>query len=155
MLIRCELPYDRLGNGKVWIEGEPTAWRCRGKADNAMATTKGNPHRSPVRPFGDHPAGRSKVVEVRKCRPEEAHSYGPWKLVLLPVEGEVLQRENAEPGPMMLELHGGDIQNDGVSLRATYGCLRLDNATADILARRVQSALAAGEEVWYECAIAG
>ena len=155
MNIVAKLPTDRIGEGQIFVDGALMG-RCRGKADNAAAAAHGNPHRSPVRPYGDHPAGRSKVFEVRWTQPGEAHSYGPAKLCLQAIDGEALMRQDAAgPGGDEIEAHGGDYQPDGVSLRATYGCLRMPNDVCKVIATQAQSALLAGAEVSYECIVLG
>jgi hypothetical protein len=150
MNILVKLPHDRIGEGQVFLDGALLG-RCRGKADGQMAAQKGNPTRDPRKAYGDHPNGTSKVFEVRECTPEMAHSYGPYKLCLEGLDGDVKLREDAEPGWDGLEAHGGDPQADGVSLRATYGCLRLPNPICKALALAAKDALARGEEVIYEC----
>jgi hypothetical protein len=148
MKILVKLPTDRTQEGQVYLDGSLMG-RGRGKADNQEAAKHGNANRDPRKPYGDHPAGRSVIFEVRTCAAAEAHSYGPFKLCIRAVEGDVKIREDAEPGWDGLEAHGGDPQADGVSLRATYGCLRLPNNVCKALASEVSAALARGEEVEY------
>lgn len=158
--LNCRLPADRQAEGSIWVEpGENSqitapseTWRCRGDADNAKAAANGNPGCEPSRPWGNHPAGVSEVFEVRTCTPAQVYSYGPYKLCLRAISGEILERENAEPGWSALLLHGGALRKDG-GLRSTYGCLRVDDSTITILAGLVRETLAAGETVQYECKI--
>lgn len=150
MNILVKLPHDRTQEGQIFLNGVLLG-RCRGKADGQEAAKHGNPSRDPRRPYGDHPDGVSKVFEVRDCTPEQAHSYGPRKICLMPQDGDAKVREDAEAGWSGLEAHGGDPQPDGVGLRATYGCLRLPNNVAKYLAAECRDALSRGEEVTYEC----
>lgn len=150
MKIIAKLPADRTQEGQIFLNGNLMG-RCRGKADNQKAMEHGNANRDPKKPFGDHPYGRSKVFEVRAVPASEAHTYGPFKLCLMPLDGDAKIREDAEPGWSGLEAHGGEPQADGVSLRATYGCLRLANNVVKAIAADVQAALARGEEVTYDC----
>ena len=148
MIIESKLPVDRTQEGNIYLDGVLLG-RCRGKADNQKAIEHGNPTRDTTRPFGDHPAGHYRVTEVRTCSADEAHSYGPFKLVLDPIDGDALVGKHN--GRTDLEAHGGDPQADGVSLRATYGCLRVANAVIKALAAAVKSALSRGETVEYVC----
>jgi hypothetical protein len=150
MIIESKLPVDRTQEGTIYLDSVMLG-RCRGKADNQAAIEHGNPLRDPKKPYGDHPTGRSVIFEVRECSTAEAHSYGPFKLCIRALEGDVKIREDAEPGWDGLEAHGGDPQADGVSLRATYGCLRVANATIKALAAAAKSALSRGETVEYVC----
>ncbi len=147
MKIVVTLPIERRDPGMI-TDGIDT-WRCLGKADNAAATLHGNPTRDPTRPYGDHPDGVSRVG-VRQSTPAEAHSYGPWKLTLSAVSGDVKTREDCEPGWDGLEVHGGELTPGG-ALRPTYGCLRVDNDAIAALATRALAALQAGESVDCEC----
>lgn len=148
MKIESKLPLDRTREGDIYLDGTLLG-RARGKADNQRAIDKGNASRDPKLPFGDHPSGTYRVTEVRTCTPAEAHSYGPFKLVLDPVSGDALAAK--QNGRTDLEAHGGDPQADGVSLRATYGCLRVANNVISALAKAVKAALARGETVEYVC----
>lgn len=150
MKITAKLPHDRTQEGQIFLN-DVLLGRARGKADGQMAASKGNPSRDPRKAFGDHPSGTCKVFEVRDCTPEQAHSYGPRKICLAAIDGDAKIREDAEPGWDGLEIHGGDPQPDGVSLRATYGCLRVPNNVAKYLGAEIKDALARGEEVTYEC----
>lgn len=150
MNITVYLPKDRTKEGTISFDGGRT-YRCRGKADNQSAAQHGNPDRTPSVPWGDHPDGVNNVFEVRDVAPADRHSYGPYKLCLRAVSGDTLTRQNAETEWDGLEAHGGDLQADGVSLRATYGCLRMDNLTVTIIALAARAALARGEEVTYTC----
>jgi hypothetical protein len=124
MKITVKLPFDRTKAGRISLD-DGRSWRCRGKADNQKATEHGNPNRDPCAPWGDHPSGIGRI------------------------SGDMKTRDDAEPGWDGLEAHGGDPQADGVSLRATYGCLRLDNSTVVLLANECRAALARGEEIEY------
>jgi len=150
MIIKSKLPADRALEGDIYLDGMLLG-RARGKADNQRAIDKGNPTRNTTMPFGDHPYGTYRVVEVRDCSAAEMHSYGPHKLVLDPIGGDALAAK--QNGRTDLEIHGGDPQSDGVSLRATYGCLRVNNNVIKALALRVKEALARGETVEYVCGV--
>jgi hypothetical protein len=155
MIITATLPQDRIGEGIItWYSGSA---RCRGKADSQKAAAMGNPTRDPRKPWGDHPAGRYVITGVRAVPAEAAHSYGPFKIVLrvenLLSDDECADRENAEVGDDGILIHGGDPTTDGVSLRATYGCLRINNSTAIALAALIRAALATGEDISYVCEI--
>lgn len=148
MLIESKLPIDRTQEGSIYLDGAMLG-RCRGKADNQKASEHGNASRDPRFPYGDHPSGKYQVIEVRSVAPSDAHSYGTFKLVLKCLDGAALDAANN--GRTDLEIHGGDPQADGVSLRATYGCLRVPNAVITMLALSVRAALARGETVEYVC----
>jgi len=150
MQIYARIPKNRVGEGTItWGD---RSYPCRGKADNQAAIDHGNPQRNPRRPFGDHPAGSYRVTEVQKRGAEDA-TYGPYRLNVQPAgQGdEARAREDAEAGDDGIMIHGGRLQADGVSLRATHGCLRVHNTTIVLLADAVTAALARGEEVTYVC----
>lgn len=151
MEIVAKVPKDRIGEGQIFVDGVLMG-RCRGKADNQAAIAHGNPSRDPTRPYGDHPAGRAQITEVRDCRPEEFHSYGPHKLVMVAVDGEAKARQDFEGATWdAIEGHGGDPAADGFSLRPTYGCLRMPNDVCKAVAAKAKAALANGEAVDYRC----
>lgn len=150
MEIKVRLPKDRIAEGTIEWTGSPRSYPCRGKADNQAAMDHGNPERDPRKPFGDHPAGEYVATEVQKRGPEDA-TFGPYRIIVQPAgQGdEARAREDAEPGDDGIMAHGGKLQADGVSLRATHGCLRVHNTTIVKLAAAVQAALDAGEKVTY------
>lgn len=164
MIITATLPKDRIGEGTIEWDNDSgcgcpqsqTA-RCRGKADSQKAAEMGNPTRDPRRPWGDHPAGRYVVTGVRETSVWDYIKYGPFKIDIQPEDlssdDECAARENAEAGDDGILIHGGAPQPDGVSLRATYGCLRVGDATAITLSIQIKAALAAGEDVLYICTI--
>ncbi len=122
-------------------------FRCRGKADGQIAARNGNPSRDPLRPFGDHPDGVSRVIAVQRDKPP-ARAYGPAFVLLSPVGGPAYQaRLNGREG---LALHGGALNEDG-TLRSTEGCLRLDHDSATRVADLLDAERTAGREVFYEC----
>ena len=152
MIITARLPKDRLAEGTItWGAG---TYACRGKADNQAAMDHSNPSRDPRRPFGDHPAGHYVVTGI-EVRAEDDSTYGPYRIVIQPKDlnghDECADRENAEAGDDGILIHGGKILPDGVSLRATHGCLRVHNTTTRALALAVKAALAVGESVEYVC----
>jgi len=152
MMITAVLPKDRIGEGTVTWDGAADSYACRGKADNQNAIDHGNPSRDPRQAWGDHPDGVYNVPRVITCTPDQAHTYGPYKLALYAVSGDGKARQDSEGSDWDgLEGHGGDLQPDGVHLRATYGCLRMHNSTVIMLAAAVNAALANGESVTYTC----
>jgi hypothetical protein len=152
MKITARIPKDRMAAGTIeWGAGEHA---CRGKADNQAAMDHGNPKRDPRRPFGDHPAGRYTATQV-DGRPADDPKFGPYRIHVQPADlssdDECAARENSEKGDDGIMIHGGAPQADGVSLRATHGCLRVSNATIKLLALAVVAAQARGEKVEYIC----
>jgi hypothetical protein len=162
----ARLPKDRLGEGTLDFThpGVPilgcsivapvvVRFRCRGKADNATAAAHGNPSRNPRRPFGDHPLGKYRVTLVR-ASVSELYSFGPWKFDVQPLNpdgsDECAARERAEAGDDGILIHGGTPGPAGSnSLRAAFGCLRIENDAAHFMAPLVQKALLAKELVAY------
>lgn len=128
MKLRSRLPVDRTKRGTISVEDDAGnvvlgPFVCYGKADNAEAASKGNPYRSSVRSFGDHPYGAFEVSLVQRDKPT-AHTYGPFFLLLNPTGGDALvAKRNGRTG---LAIHGGD-PNESGDLRPTFGCLRLRN----------------------------
>lgn len=122
--------------------------RCYADADSADAAAHDNPTEDATRPFGDHPFGEYRVVDVRWTVTErDRRRYGPVRLVLDPIAGDALKaKENGRAG---LAIHGGPTR-DG-ALRATNGCLRVDDDTAEALASAASTALRAGRLVTYVC----
>lgn len=145
------LPRDRQQAGQFWMEDAPGNCvfgpvRCRGEADNSGAASHGNPQEDPTRLFGDHPFGTYRILAVR--REMSPRTFGGIGLVLDPIVGEALiAKQNGRTG---LLIHGGDLHPDG-RLRETFGCLRVDNATIQMVALLVEGRLSAGELVEYEC----
>ena len=84
-------------------------------------------------PFGDHPFGTYRVTMLEPGK-LPAHTYGPGFLLLDPVAGDAL--EGKEHGRAGLGIHGGAPLPDG-TLRATDGCLRVRNDTAEALLAHV------------------
>ena len=67
--IIAKLPTDRTKEGEIRLlidDAVQGLWRCRGKADSAMAAHHGNPSRDPTHEWGDHPAGMYNVVAVTR-----------------------------------------------------------------------------------------
>lgn len=140
---------DWVGAGTIWAEEPALApARAYADADGAAAAAHGNADEDPTRAFGDHPFGLSHLVKVTWSTTEEefAH-YGPVRILLDPIGGQALEaKKNGRTG---LCIHGGPLR-DG-QLRATNGCLRVDDATAVALARAVEHELQAGRLVPYAC----
>ena len=157
MRIVSVLPRDRYLAGTAWVEADPEAGgavlhgpvRARGEADNASAAKANNVQEDPTRSFGDHPYGTYLVTEVVRVPPGgQRRTYRPFFLRLRPVGGEAWQaRLNGRDG---LGAHGGALHTDG-RLRETFGCLRVDDATAEAWAELVTIELTAGRHVVYEC----
>lgn len=149
MRFLVRLPTDRREPGEAELYDDDGArllgpFRCRGKADNAEAGEHGNPSRDPEAPFGDHPAGLYQILSVEHKDP--AH-FGPAFFRLDPMAGDALEaRQHGRDG---LGMHGGPLMPDG-TLRATFGCLRIDDDRASVCEPIVVEALAAGRTVFYE-----
>ena len=150
-LCRFELPStgDIVGTGTISCE-EPKMppKRCYADADQAEAAKHDNPTEDPLKPFGDHPFGTYNVIDVRWSSSErERRLYGPVRLALDPVEGDALKAK--EGGRTGLAIHGGPTRNG--ALRATFGCLRVDDETAEALAKAATDAIKSGRGVSYTC----
>ena len=152
MRLLAELPPDRETEGRFYIFDDAGSVilgprRCRGEADNAGAAAHSNALEDPTKSFGDHPFGVSRVnALVQDPRPVE--SYGPFFVTLIPLEGEAL--EGWREGRRGIGIHGGKLGPDGL-LRATYGCLRLDNETLEQAVRLIKPELDAERRVFYTC----
>lgn len=152
MRLLAELPPTREAEGRltVWDDAGQCLLgpaRCRGEADDAEERRHGTADDDPVHAYGDHPYGTYLVVSMVRD-PEPPRSYGPYFFSLLPKEGEALAAWEA--GRRGLGIHGGD-PGPGSSLRATYGCLRVENATCDELATLLAPDFAARRPVFYDC----
>jgi hypothetical protein len=149
----ARLPGDRQAEGTLEVfRGTARIlgpMRCRGEADNAGAMRHGNVQEDPVRAYGDHPAGVYRVVLVARD-PEPSDSYGPAFLRLDGLAGEALDAlRNGRTG---IGIHGGRLDAAG-GLRATYGCLRVEDAVAAQLADLVEPELEARRPVVYRCEV--
>ncbi len=153
LTIKSTLPQDRRQAGTLEADSDgervigPAS--CRGKSDSQAAAALGNPDHIPTRRLGDHPYGGYLVLAVvRSHGPAELDKFGPAFLKLDPVSGDAeVGKLNKRIG---IGIHGGPLADDG-SLRATDGCLRVDNETAQALADLVEPELAAGRKVFYDC----
>lgn len=156
MHLIARLPHDRVGVGTLTHLLTSSMFRCRGKADNASAKSHGNPHRSPTRPFGDHPAGRYRITKLETSPAGKEDTFGPWRLHVQPLDpnsnDECALRERAEAGDDGIMIHSGRLNADG-TLRATYGCLRVDDATMEYLALAFKEAFERGEDITYTCEV--
>lgn len=123
--------------------------RCYADADGQAAAAHGNPTEDPLKPFGDHPFGLYDAVAVIWSETdEERRTYGPVRIRLEPVAGDALKaKANGRTG---ICIHGGGLNAAG-ELRATHGCLRVDDDTAVALAVAVETELKAGRSVGYAC----
>lgn len=153
MKLWSTLPPTREHEGQFWVTDDAGAIvfgpvRARGEADNSGAAAHGNVVEDPTKAFGDHPAGRYHVARV-SWNPTPAHSYGPCFMLLDPIGGEALEaKQNGRSG---IGIHGGDPGAGGI-LRATFGCLRLENEAAAAAGHLVDMAMAEGP-VEYECMV--
>ena len=88
------------------------------------------------------------IVAVPESDTKKRHSYGPYFIQLNPVSGDAwTARQNGRTG---IGLHGGDLAADG-SLRATYGCGRLDNDVLERLVALLRPQIDANTSIFYEC----
>jgi hypothetical protein len=140
---------DWVGAGTIWAE-EPAIAPGRAHADavGATAAAHGNLTEDATRPFGDHPFGLYEVAGVVWSSTDpERQLYGPVRLRLEPIAGQALEaKKNGRTG---LAIHGGPTREG--QLRATLGCLRVDDDTAVALATAVEAELQAGRAVGYAC----
>lgn len=116
-----------------------TSGRCLGKADNQMATRRGNPDRDSRKPYGDTPTGtyaptRAVIYAI------ESDTYGKGHIVLDGLTGDAAAA--VEGGRTGLLIHAGRDYTDG-RLYPTYGCLRVSTKDFDKIV-----AAAAGGEIW-------
>lgn len=145
------LPPDREAEGQFWVTNSAGQIifgpvRCRGEADNSGAKAHANVQEDPERAYGDHPSGLYHIVNVAH-NPIPAHSYGPVFIRLDPRDGEALQAKlNGRTG---IGIHGGDL-GPGEMLRATFGCLRLENDAVQQVATLIEPTLGHGV-LEYEC----
>ena len=151
MLRRYQRPgtEDWVGEGTI-ASSDPLIGPARAyaDADSAAAAAHGNPGEDPERPFGDHPFGAYDVVAVVWSTTDaERASYGPVRLRLDPTGGQALEAK--AHGRAGLAIHGGPTR-DG-RLRATNGCLRVDDETAVALASAIDAEVVAGRSVEYVC----
>lgn len=151
MLRRYQRPgtEDWVGEGTIAArDPDVTAARAYADADSKAAADHGNPREEQTQAFGDHPFGEYRVVAViRSATKAEREKFGPVRLALDPVAGAAFDaKKNGRTG---LCIHGGPTR-DG-KLRATNGCLRVDDATAEALAGPADEQLRAGGDVTYVC----
>lgn len=152
MKLLAELPLDREAEGRFSIFDDAGGClfgpvRCLGEADDAEERRHGTQDDDPVHAFGDAPYGtfRLTAIEPDKAPPR---SYGPFFFRLMPLTGQAL--EAWEAGRRGLGIHGGDL-GQGSTLRPTFGCLRIDNATCEVLAAFLTPEVTAGRPVLFEC----
>ena len=139
---------DWIASGTIRCDQLELTARCFADADSVRATKAGNPSEDPRQPFGDHPFGIYLVTDVRWSATEkERQAYGPVRLALDPIADDALvAKQNGRNG---LAIHGGPTR-DG-ALRATFGCLRVDDETAEALAVAAEARLKEGKVVDYIC----
>jgi hypothetical protein len=136
MLITVLTPHDRMRPGKLSVDDFECACLCR--ADTTAAKKAGNPNRDPLRRFGDTPTGRYGV-KIGPVLPP-LRSYGPNPVIRLSaLSGQALDATHLYKRSG-IDLHGGDLAADGVSLRPTDGCIRVANEDQAEILRRVNAA---------------
>ena len=137
--ILSRLTQNRYDAGTLWVyDGLTCVYgpvRCRGEADNRGAQSHENPSENPTFSYGDHPSGMYQVSGMVAVTPPN-DTYGPYFLLLTPTGGEALIA--AQNGRTGIGIHGGRLHEDG-RLRETYGCLRVDDETAWMLARLISN----------------
>ena len=139
---------DWISAGTIRCDQLELTARCYADADSAQAKKHGNPGEDSTLPFGDHPFGTYAVTDVRwsSTKPER-QAYGPVRLALDPASGDAfIAKQNGRTG---LAIHGGPTREG--ALRATFGCLRVDDETAEALAVVAESLLRDGRAVDYVC----
>jgi hypothetical protein len=146
LVVRAMLPPSRWNPGVIWahLEGEPNSIlfgpvRCRGEADNTYARAHANADEDPTHIGGDHPAGIYIISGVVRFKDDSPHfnTYGPVFIGVDPFAGEALTAKLL--GRRGIGIHGGKLGAGG-ELRATHGCLRLDNDHIELLAMQVDTA---------------
>ena len=142
-------PEDEVRVGTIEVEpGVAPPAEAYADADSQAAAAHGNPGELATEPFGDHPFGSYRVTAVkRSSTAQEMERYGPVRLQLDPISGEALTAKIN--GRIGLCIHGGPTRNG--RLRATNGCLRVHDSTANALAVAVEAELHAGRAVRYDC----
>jgi len=140
MRIEVTLPKDRrnLGTLKlVDIANVLVSCSCYSKADSIEAAKAGNPTRDPTRRNGDTPTGKHRgTVEARAMEPEK--SYGKWPPIRMHgVSGDALTAANNKRRGLLI--HGGWLDKAG-KLRATNGCLRIEDKFLNVILGRLRAA---------------
>jgi hypothetical protein len=98
------------------------------RANDRLATARGNPARNPLHRFGDTPTGTWRVREILPSGPETnfpAAEFGPYGVVVLEAAGGDAALADAN-GRFRILIQAGDPSPEG-RLRATAGALRLSN----------------------------
>ena len=124
-LIDCYLPLDRAQRGVLILrpvgstEAPSLVCECLGKADNQRAAQAANPQRSPIRPYGDTPAG---IYAPARITPYQGRNpgIGPYWLPMEGIEGAA--KVAKEEGRTGLALHAG---RGDLGLTPTFGCIRV------------------------------
>jgi hypothetical protein len=133
MRIVVELPRNRDCCGSLFVfqaTGEilcgPFAVGAR--ANDQLASARGNPTRNPLHRFGDTPSGTWRVREILPSGPETNFpegEFGPHGVVVLEATGGDAALADAN-GRFRILIQAGQPSADG-RLRATAGALRLSN----------------------------
>lgn len=119
-------------NGEVLCGPFPVA----GRANDALASSRGNPGRNRLLRFGDTPTGTWRVRDILPSGRDTSFTvfdFGPNGVVVLEATGGEAALADAN-GRFQLLIQGGDASSEN-RLRATAGALRLSN---DSLARLVE-----------------
>ncbi len=147
MRLDVQLHTDRTKEGVATVidEGQsPVRFRCLGKSDSTAALRNGNPERDPVKPFGDIPTGDYDAVQTVAALPATAdnlRAYGPGvRFVLNGVAGAAAIA--VRNGRFGILIHGGPVgaPMPTDALRPTHGCLRVDDASVEAIAGRLDEA---------------
>jgi hypothetical protein len=142
--IVVELPRNRDLCGALLVFGTTGQVICgpfaaAARANDGLASLRGNPTRNPLHRFGDTPTGTWRVRETLPSGPETnfpAPEFGPYGVVILEGTGGDAALADAN-GRFRILIQGGDPSADG-RLRATAGGLRLSNDAQSQLIRAIK-----------------
>lgn len=153
IIIETRIQEDRNIPGTITVKKDGEVLferRCRGEADNTYARQHDNPDEDPTKIGGDHPEGQYKITAILRFDKEHPkyRTYGPAFLAITGIDGEAYLAHLQ--GRRGLAIHGGKLDAQG-NLRATFGCLRVDDETAEQLADLVDEVGVDG--VGYYCMI--
>jgi len=139
------LPRDRDLCGSLQVFGTTGEAVCgpfavAARANDALASARGNPTRNPLQRFGDTPTGTWRVREILPSGPETIFSvaeFGPHGIVVLEATGGDAALADAN-GRFQVLIQAGDASPDG-RLRATAGAFRLSNDAQAHLLRAIEA----------------
>lgn len=129
------LPHDRAVPGTLTATdaaGNPLSgpWPALGRADDGLASTRGNPGRNPLHPFGDTPTGEFEVVGRLPAHedPRAREIFGNLgALTIRPASGQAMEAD--ANGRTQFLIHGGPTLQ-----AATDGSIRIpDEAMTELL----------------------